>query len=433
MEERTQEKLQTQDEISLVEIVKLFIRKLKILVIVFLVAIIAGASYGFMKTRDVNYYGTTIAFYVNPQKDANSDQESEYSIYGSYGENVMDNMVKLLSSELFAETLMLDEDGLPDAKMIQKIRNDKEKFKKQNAELTDDEAAALAAAAADSLAAKITAARATLADIETAKTALETANDALAEAKDAMYKAQTEVNNAWANLGKTGTPSKITSPTTPEENTYNTLWTDKYQPAIAAYDNALEVQTSAREELIDKKNVQKEVFDETLEQWREAYSSFYAGELAGFRWAASYSYKSPSDGSDSNYARSFFYIKISVVNNEAFANNVRSRIIKYVPEFIEEIMPVPGGYLGTSCQRITRNDNIQNTNAGYAKNTAIKYAILLAAVSLVVACVIIVIVDRSDKRLRSVEQITEKFNIPVLGVIPNIYIVKENMDKEDKE
>ena len=413
MEDKTQEKLQLQDEISLVDILRLFIRKMAVLVIVAILAIIAGASYGFIKTRDVNYFGTTIAFYVNPQKDENSDQESEYSIYGSYGENVMDNMVKLLSSELFAETLMLDKEGLPDANMIEKVRTSK-----------GDEVA-------NALAAKVETARNALHAIDSKEAELDAATDTLSEKKDDMYALQSEVNNAWADLGKIGTPSRIASPSNDKERTYNGIW-DAYQLAIGAYDTAVEQQSIARDNLFQAKKTQKSEFEETLAQWRKDYSAYYAGELARYRYAASYSYKSPSDGADSNFARSFFYIYISVTNDETFANNVRSRIVEYVPMFIENIMPVPGGYLSTNCQRITRNDYIVNTNAGYARNTAIKYAILLAAVSVIVACVIIVIIDRSDKRLRAVEQITEKFNLPVLGVIPNIHIEKDK-NTEDNE
>ena len=413
MEDKTQEKLQLQDEISLVDILRLFIRKIGVLIIVAVIAIIAGASYGFIKTRDVNYFGTTIAFYVNPQKDENSDQESEYSIYGSYGENVMDNMVKLLSSELFAETLMLDKEGLPDANMLNKVRTSK------------------GDAVADALAVKVETARNALHAIDSKEAELDAVTDTLNEKKDEMYALQADVNNAWADLGKTGTPSRIAIADTPEKTTYNSIW-DSYQLAIDAYETAVEQQSIARENLLQAKKTQKAEFETALSQWRTDYSDYYAGELARFRYAASYSYKSPSDGSDSNFARSFFYIYISVTNDEAFANNVRSRIVEYVPLFIENIMPVPGGYLSTNCQRITRNDYIVNTNAGYARNTAIKYAILLAAISVIVACVIIVIIDRSDKRLRAVEQITEKFNLPVLGVIPNIHIEKEK-NTEDNE
>lgn len=429
MEDKTQEKLQLQDEISLVDILRLFIRKIGILIIVAVLAIIAGASYGFIKTRDVNYFGTTIAFYVNPQKDENSDQESEYSIYGSYGENVMDNMVKLLSSELFAERLMLESNGLPSQKMVDKIRADVNKFKTD--ENTMEEAVAKANDTADTLLEKMEQAKVELENIKNAKDSLTKASSDLSQKRKNMSAKETEVKNAWVALGNTGTPSYIASPTKPEQQAYNALWME-YQETIIQYSNASEDQTAAKDALRLANQSKNEVFNDMLAYWREAYSTYYASELSSYRWAASYSYKSPSDGSDSNFARSFFYVYISVINNENFANTVRNRIINCVPAFIEEIMPVPGGYFATNCQRITYTDYIENTNAGYARNTAIKYAILLAAISVIVACVIIVIIDRSDKRLRAVEQITEKFNLPVLGVIPNIHIEKEK-NTEDNE
>ena len=81
-------------------------------------------------------------------------------------------------------------------------------------------------------------------------------------------------------------------------------------------------------------------------------------------------------------------------------------------------MPVPSGYNGTNCIRITRTDNVYRTNSDVAKPTAVKNALLFGAAFFVIACIIVIFVDRSDKRLRSIEQITDIFNVPVLGVIP---------------
>ena len=38
----------------------------------------------------------------------------------------------------------------------------------------------------------------------------------------------------------------------------------------------------------------------------------------------------------------------------------------------------------------------------------------------VVACVIIIIADRSDKRLRDCDVITREFQVPILGIVPTI-------------
>ena len=68
----------------------------------------------------------------------------------------------------------------------------------------------------------------------------------------------------------------------------------------------------------------------------------------------------------------------------------------------------------------------------------IKYAALLGLASLVVACVVVVIVDRSDKRLRDYDLVAKKFNIPVLGVIPAIegmsrFVYKTNDSNKTEE
>ncbi len=52
-------------------------------------------------------YECKLTFFVNPRLDGEAneseDEESQYGVYGAYGQHVMDNMVKLLSSDIFAE------------------------------------------------------------------------------------------------------------------------------------------------------------------------------------------------------------------------------------------------------------------------------------------------------------------------------------------
>ena len=108
-------------------------------------------------------------------------------------------------------------------------------------------------------------------------------------------------------------------------------------------------------------------------------------------------------------------------------------IIEIVPQFVESNMAIPAGYDGTNCQRITRSDAIERTNSGAMLSTSIKYAVLLAVAALVVACIVVIIVERSDKRLRALEQITEAFDVPVLGVIPNISPETEKEPEEKRE
>ena len=97
---------------------------------------------------------------------------------------------------------------------------------------------------------------------------------------------------------------------------------------------------------------------------------------------------------------------------------LREKLKDAVPAYIIERMPVPSGYNNTSCIRISRMDEVRRTNEGLVSSTAMKYALILGAAALLISCIVIIIIDRSDKRLRSIEQITDVFNVPVLGVIP---------------
>ena len=389
------ENAQAQDEISLVYIFKLLLTKIKLLLIVLLVGAFVGAGLGFLKTFNKKEYGTTIEFYVNPRLDRTSstEVESQYGVYGAYGRHVMDNMVKLLSSELFAEQLLLDEaTGLPKTG--------------DNAELDAKTAVALQAKKDAETA------------VATAESALETLNDL-----NTQYRTKTtEVNTLWSQY-RNQHPSETTLNSTPTKI-----------PGEIALNNAIDEQTllkqqveKAQEDLTvaedTAKNARKNAEDtkaDALDLWRETYAN-YGEQLDLVLDSISYSYYDENTSENvSDLARSFIYVKVAVMNDEDLAKDFYARIIKLVPEFVETNMAVPSGYDGTNCQRITRSDKITRTNGDLMMKTAIKYGLLLAAASIVVACVVLIVVDRSDKRLRNVEQITETFNIPVLGVIPTI-------------
>ena len=385
------ENTQTQDEISLVYIFKLLLRKIKLLVLVLLVGAFVGAGLGVLRTFNKKQYGTTIEFYVNPRLDKTSstEVESQYGVYGAYGRHVMDNMVKLLSSELFAEQLLLDEKtGLPKTG--------------ENANVDAKTAIALEAQ---------TAAQAAVADAEEKLKALN-------EANTAYRNATTELNTLWQrymNLNDT-----LNS--TPTKGFYDDvdIKIQEQEDAKKAVTDAEAVLKTSEETAANAKKDAEEKKEEALELWRNTYAT-YSEELKLVISSISYSYYDEADEKNvSDLARSFIYVNISVLNDVSLAEKYYERIIELVPVFIETNMSVPSGYDGTNCQRITRSDKISRTNENVMVKTAMKYGLLLAAAALVVACVAVIIVDRSDKRLRSVEQITDTLDIPVLGVIPTI-------------
>lgn len=171
----------------------------------------------------------------------------------------------------------------------------------------------------------------------------------------------------------------------------------------------------------------------SLADWQK--TSDYKKQLNRFSGHVSYSYLDSNVDSDeaNNLARSFIYVKISVLNDEELAKEIYESVIKVVPEYVEANMPVPTEYEGTNCQRISRTDEVSLLNPNQTVNQAIKYAVLFALAGVVVACIIIIVVDRSDKRLRDEETIVRMFNVPVLGVVPTIDNLVEQTTMKQNE
>ena len=103
--------VEMQEEIRLTDVIKTLLRKIKLLVLALLIGIVVGGALGFAFDFNKNYYGGTVEFYVNPKQ---TEDETGEKIYGAYGQTAMNDMVGLLNSQLFAEYLFLDGDGLPE-------------------------------------------------------------------------------------------------------------------------------------------------------------------------------------------------------------------------------------------------------------------------------------------------------------------------------
>ena len=197
----------------------------------------------------------------------------------------------------------------------------------------------------------------------------------------------------------------------------------KYKAVIDAYDDYTLKNNRRNDAIESANNTQKEtdaVVEVLLEDWRQL--PLYISNLSRFQRAVKYSYLGANEDIEdaNNLARSFIYVNINVLNDEAFAKDLLTRVKRSVPEYIEQNMIVPTDYEGTSCTRITRNDDIHRTNPNFRRNQSIKYAILAAMATGAIAAVLVIIIDSQDKRLRDHEVITRKLKVPVLGIIPTI-------------
>ena len=167
-----------------------------------------------------------------------------------------------------------------------------------------------------------------------------------------------------------------------------------------------------------------------LTAWRK--TAHYQKAISFVSGATSYAcVEEKSTSGSENLSKSFIVVKLAVLNGEAEAEFLLNRIKTRVPAYVKNNMFKPDGY-ETSCQRITRLDDVRLLNPGNMQSTAIKYAILLGAATFLAACVAVIVVDYSDKRLRNFERTMEQLGVPVLGVIPTILETqpKEQKDKE---
>ena len=464
-----EENMQPQEDFSLLAMLKILLRKIKVLIIALLIGVIVGGGFGFIQTANVKYYGTKIDFYVNPRKVSgpNSDNNSQYGVYGAYGLHVMDNMVTLLNSELFAERLTLNADGLPCDEEGKAYVNDATLQEKVNVALAAKKALDDAQKDITAKEEGIQAAEKAYAEANTAYVnAVQSSElaEKLYNSKNSLCEsAKTQCINFWRSA--TGEFNTLGNPKDPEQKltaaekeAYGKLYEtwellaeelneankeltgsqeqektakETVELKAAALEDAKNALVDAQETLRVASLTLQEKTSEAVESWRQTPG--FSALVNSYQQNVSFSfYNEVSDLNNlTELARSFIYVHISVLNDEALAKVLYDKVIEIVPIFVEENMAIPSGYDGTNCRRITRNDAIHQTNAGYTTKTAFTYAAALGAVSLLAAAVIVIILDRSDKRLRNYEIIMQSFDVPVLGVIPSIDMDGLKKDGQD--
>lgn len=404
-----EERLQMDDGFNLVDLIKILLNKIKILILVVICGGLAGAGFAVWRTIDVNYYGTTVEFYINPEsRDADDGTEniSQYGIYGAYSVPVMDAMVRLLNSDSFTERLILKGNQLPEKSVWT--------TEKEEAELGLN-------ALIDGAQAKIDAATAARAVASAKREEAETALAAL-QYEWKKYIAGTKYSNISYSLAAYE-KAVLELPDAPAQELVDAVAV--YEGEMGKKAESLAAQNAAK----DATALALEKREEVLSVW--AKTAKYKNALNKYADAVTFSYLEDGTASteSTNLARSFVYVKITVLNDEPFAKELLETIKTVVPSFIEERMVVPTGYDSTNCQRITRNDAIAMTNPGYTTKQALIYGVAGAAFAALVACVIIIIVDRSNKCLRNYEVIPKNFNVPILGIIPTIEDMLPTNDK----
>ncbi len=427
MEEK---EIQVDEGISLSNVIRLLWSHVKLLILSLLVGCVLGSGFAVWKTYNVNYYGSSIEFYVNPEKDnAAESGESQYGVYGAYGRHVMDNMVKLLSSESFIEQMLLNGERLP---------AEKDDFGNawwtatENEKYGITEKIALAQTEVDKLAVAQKALDDALLIENEVSLSIPKLNTAYTEAKNLVQEKWSEaytrehdvfVSSLFsedkyillAGAGKLDEYALL-------QEAYNDMkakesaWTTA-KNSLTVYSDDVEDKTEAK---LAAQKLANEKINVALEAWRKTKN--YKLILTTYQKALHFSYLQADEEFDDadNLARSFIYVNVSVLNDVRFAETLLERIKEYVPVYVKDNMTVPTGYKSTNCLRTTRTDDIYLTNPNFTLKQAIKYGVLAGGAALVLVAIVIVLLDRSDKRLKDTEVITKYFNVPLLGIIPTI-------------
>ena len=404
------------EEISLMDLLKVLWSKIKLLILVCLCGGIIGGAMGFLTTYNENYWGSSMEFYVNPERPESEDGNvniggSTYGVYGAYGRHVMDNIVKLLNSESFAEKLILNGSKLPEKNVWVDVQDEKETALNLNPKI-------------DAAQAKIVTAQG---EVEILNAALETKNDISIKLSDAKE----ELNDIWYN--KLFLEAGLVSSSIFNEREYFQQKIGDTYPEIAVAYQAVDDLETQLENITDTVKIYQKNYSAAKEEadksvnvalvaWRK--TAKYRAMSQKIMKSVKFSYlEEDADMEDaSNLARSFIYVDISVLGdeNKEFAEDLMVRVQENLPIYVSEKMIIPDGYTGTSCTEITTTSEIDLTNPMHTTKSAVKFAVLFALMAVVIASVVIIIIDRSDKRVRDYDQVSRMLNIPLLGVIPSI-------------
>lgn len=276
------------------------------------------------------YYECTVEFYVSPEKeDVDEELEGEFE---TYNEQVLNNMVKLLSADNFAEYLMLDGENVPKRGVWTVGKDERDVSIDVNS------------------------------GIDIATMEMEHINDIYFELSIEEEITQTsyeDLREIWnKEVPNSGADSKYWQYS---EEAYNALCEEGslsvgLQGAHEDYMECKASVESARERAKDAEEVSQGKIDEALALWRA--TNEYQTQFKQYSKGVTYSYQNVTKSED-GFARSFLYAKISVLENESVAAKLLSRILSHLPAYVQEKMVIPEGYVGTYCKASTNFHEIE--------------------------------------------------------------------------
>ena len=401
-----QNRTNTQDEITLADIIRMFRGKAKILICVFLIAAIIGGAAGVFSAFISSPYGANIKFYLNPGANTQS-------------------LLEHLKSDAFAERLLLNEYGLPEKSEGYKGYAEAENAVKEMLEAGDDvirlnkEYSNFNYFVSTDPNAKAYE-KITLNEIEKQ-------HEELVAKYEAYYALLEVYKNAYSDI-VAGQESHIEKTKEYEDAVAKALKdlddyrANYYYPKTEQYRALSDELNRVRADLKEKRIEADEKVEYVLAQWRT--DPEVQSMVSLIRDSVTYKYATVvEDDSENNISNidkieqntnySFLEISVAVDYDRDTADEIIDKIKSNAPDFISLNLERFTGYTEVKCTLISTNAQADNIDQTSMLQNAVIYAAIAAIAATAIVCVAIIIKgmlppDTLTKETKKIEEISKE-------------------------
>lgn len=348
--------VQSNNELDLLDLLKILFSKMKLIICAALIAAIVGGVLGAAFTLLGNRnFGTQVEFYITPSSP-NS------------------NILHLLSSERFAEKLLLDENGLPenasgetyDAALEAKMAYDAASKALTEAKKSSKEAPRELAVAQKTY--------------EEKKTAYDDAYDLLSVYKGAGDEVATQPGHREKLEQYEDAVAKAKTEKEEAEKAY-----------YAASQKVLEINhrlDAAKEDATKAKKLSDELSETVLDAWRDQDGN--KEKISLINESITYNYIDvESDGSAGSDSRQFLVAEIAVQNDEELAKALLDNMCKMLPVYVEENSNDTDADEETECILISTAAEVENLAKNSLVKVVVKFALIATVAVLAITCILV--------------------------------------------
>ena len=349
--------VQNNNELDLLDLLKMLLSKLKLIICIALVAAIVGGALGAVITIFGKHsFGTQVEFYITP-----SSPDS--------------HVLHLLSSERFAEKLLLDENGLPknaSGEAYEEALAAKEAYDKANEDLAEAKKASKEAPRELAIAQKT---------YEEKQKAYEDVYNLLS-----VYKsAQDEIAKQEGHKEKLEFYEDAVSSAKLEKEAAEKLYYAVSQKVLEI-NHKLE---ASKENATKAKKLADEISESILREWREQDEN--KEKISKINESIEYSYIDIDNLGSENATnnRQFLMADISVPKDEELAKTLLNNICEILPAYVIENRNTAEAEEETECILISTAAEIEDLAKNSLAKNIIKFSLISAVAALAITCILV--------------------------------------------